>query len=212
MHAEPIAIIAFAPANLAGVVALLRRCLPLENVTEELFTCKVLLDANFRREGALTARSPAGEIVGFVLAIAERGEPAPTLARRERGWITLFAVAPEWRRRGVGGLLFEKAETFLSSQGCASAWISPYGPGYWTPGVDEAAYPEAIAWLPHQGYHPASRPLSMAVDLTADWSPPEIPPRPNRGYPPPASPSCPSRPLTPCRFWYSSGGNSRRTG
>jgi len=169
MHDAPVTLAAFTPHDLEPAVKLLRRCLPLENVTVEQFARRVLLDPNFDRGGAIVARSRGGEIVGFVLAMAMKDPSAEAPEKGGRGYITLFAAAPDARGQGVGGSLLSAAETWLAERGCSSVWISPYAPGYWTPGIDEAAYPEAVAWLHKRGYATVSRPLSMAVDLDTEW-------------------------------------------
>src|SRR5262249_56445602 len=119
------------------------------------------------------ARRESGEVLGFLLALV-RGRPledAP--ADQERGWITLFGVAPPARHQGVGTALMTAAERWLRDRSRADVWISPYAPNYWTPGVDEAAYPEALAFLRRRGYETAYRPLSMEVSLGGDWRAPE---------------------------------------
>lgn len=163
---------AFAPRDLQSVMALLRTCLPLEPITVESFTRRVLLDPNFDPTGALVLRGTEGDAIGFVLAMAIDGNKSRPSSEGGRGWITLFAVSPGARRQGLGSRLFEAAESYLAGRGCTSVWIAPYGPGYWIPGVDEAAYPEAVSWLPRRGYAVVTRPLAMEVALGADWSAP----------------------------------------
>jgi mycothiol synthase len=155
------------------VLRLLKRNLPKESITEESFTRKVLLDPNFDPNGALTAFDVYGEAVGFLLALRRRRPLEDGAVDTDRGWITLFAVPESARRQGVGTLLFDHAEAWLRQQGCATVLISPYAPNYWTPGVDEAAYPEAAPFLHKRGYTTVSRPLSMEVALTAQWDVPE---------------------------------------
>ena len=144
--------------------------MPREGITVEDFARRVLLDPNFERGGALVARMADKSLAGFVLAIAPRSHAART--EPCRGWITLIAVAPSARHQGIGGRLLAAAEAYLIGRGCASIAISPYGPGYWIPGVDEAAYPEALGWLYRRGYAALSRPLAMEVALSPDWVPP----------------------------------------
>jgi GNAT superfamily N-acetyltransferase len=159
--------------DLAAVVALLQATLPAEPITERSFARKVLLDPNFDPAGALVARLPPGEIIGFLLALARQRTLEEAPSDGERGWLTLFAVAPSARRQGVGTALLTAAEEWLRAQNRATVWVSPYAPNYWTPGVDEAAYPEALAFLQRRGYETSSRPLSMEVSLAEGWRAPE---------------------------------------
>ena len=164
MDVESLRISEFTPVDLPPVIALLDECMPLEQITIERFTRKVLLDPNFDVRGAQTAREPDGAAVGFVLAIAP--ETASEGGTDLRGYVTLIGVARRLQGRGLGAELLRGAETYLASRGCTSISISAYGPGYWIPGVDPAAYPEALEWLVKRGYSISSRPLSMESDLT----------------------------------------------
>lgn len=159
--------------DLPAVVALLQSVLFLEPMTEAAFARKVLLDPNFDPAGAFVARSVKGTVIGFVLALVRHRPLEDGVDDRERGWITLLGVARAFQRQGVGTALLECAERWLSAQGRTEIWISPYAPHYWTPGVDEAAYPEAILFLRQRGYQVAYRPLSMDLSLVG-WSVPEV--------------------------------------
>ena len=170
INAPPIS--PFTGSDLASVLRLLRRALPREPIAEASFTRKVLLDPNFDATGALTASDASGETVGFLLALARRRPLEDGPADTDRGWITLFAVAEETRRQGIGTALFDRAEAWLWQRGCQAVWISPYAPNYWTPGVDEAAYPDALAFLHGRGYETLARPLSMEAALSAGWETP----------------------------------------
>src|SRR5688500_15386293 len=132
------------------VVEMLQRCLVADAMTPALFTRKVLLDPNFEIDGAVTARV-GEELAGFLLAIARRRPLEDGPDDTERGWITLFAVSPAFRRRGIGSALLAQGIGYVKSRGCKSVAISPYAPNYWAPGVDEAAYPEAISFLEKHG-------------------------------------------------------------
>ncbi len=160
----------FAPKDVSGVVALLSSCMPREGIGEQKFVRQVLLDANFRREGAFVARD-GDRVVGFMLAIARQVplENAPSDA--ERGYITLFGVAPEYQRQGIASQMLERAEAYLKSQGRKLVMISSYAPGYFIPGVDVNAYPAALSFLKKHGYSEVYRPLAMETSL----GPREIP-------------------------------------
>jgi GNAT superfamily N-acetyltransferase len=68
-------------------------------------------------------------------------------------------------------------EDYFASRDCRTAIVSGYAPGYFVPGVDPVAYPEALALLEKLGYKEVYRPLSMDSDLvrlrTPDWLPPK---------------------------------------
>src|SRR4051812_2242602 len=73
----------FCPTDLAGVLHLLADAMPADPISETRFTRQVLLDINFRAEGAPVA-TLGGKIVGFALAIARQAplENAPNDADR----------------------------------------------------------------------------------------------------------------------------------
>ena len=151
-------------SELAGVLPLLDDSLRRDPISESVFTRKVLLDPNFRAEGALVA-SCDGEVAGFCLAIARQTplENAPT--DLDRGYITLIAVRSDLQRQGIGGELLEHAEAYLRSQDRTTALISPYSPGYFTPGVDPEAYAPAISFFARHGYRELYRAISMKTSL-----------------------------------------------
>ena len=119
----------FAASDFQSVIDLLRKALPCEEITPERFTARVLLDPNFRSEGALIARSDKNEIVGFLYAVRRRTPLEDAPPEPDRGWIVLFGVEPGHRRKGVGAMLFDQGEAYLRSAGCLSVSISPYAPG-----------------------------------------------------------------------------------
>ncbi len=153
------------------VVELLTRCLHSDPMSPALFTRKVLLDPNFDTDGAPVARV-GDEIAGFLLAVKRKRPLEDGPDDSDRGWITLFGVAESHRRRGIGTALLAHGLEYLGTHGCKTVAVSPYAPNYWTPGVDEAAYPEAIAFLENHGFRTVSRPMSMDTRLVGGWSVP----------------------------------------
>ncbi|MHB0912013.1 MAG: GNAT family N-acetyltransferase [Armatimonadota bacterium] len=140
----------FRPEDAASVVELLGRELHADRIAPADFAERVLSDPLFRSEAAPVAVE--GGVVGFMLGIAAG----------DRGFITLMAVDSRFQRRGVGSLLLARA---LDALGSSSVWVSPYPAGYFCPGIDETAYPEAIRFLEARGFSTYSRPLSMEASL-----------------------------------------------
>lgn len=145
--------------------------MPADPISESRFTRQVLLDPNFKTQGAPVAVR-GGKIVGICLAIARQQplENAPPDA--DRGYITLLAVAPPNQRQGVGAQLLAFAENYLKSQARTTVMVSSYAPGYFIPGVDVNAYAGALQFLKKHGYAEVYRPLAMETSLW-NWS---IPP------------------------------------
>jgi GNAT superfamily N-acetyltransferase len=138
----------------------LARALSNEGIDFRRYIRQVVLDPNFDPAGALLARSE-NVYAGFALAIARRVPLENAPMDSDRGYVTLFGVRPDERGKGVGTRLLQSAEHFLKIRGRSQIWISPYAPGYFTPGVDVAAYADGLRFLKHRGYEEAYRPLSM---------------------------------------------------
>src|SRR5688572_12010150 len=131
-----IAVRPFMPNDMPAVLDVLARAMPVDPISEGRFTRQVLLDPNFRTEGAIVAQRE-GRVVGFCLAIARQVplENAPSDA--DRGYVTLIAVRPEEQRRGVGSAMLVAAEAYLASQNRSLVMVSSYAPGYFIPGVED---------------------------------------------------------------------------
>jgi ribosomal protein S18 acetylase RimI-like enzyme len=157
--------------DLQEVLGVLARAMPQDPISPARFTSQVLLDPNFRAEGALVARR--GEAVtGFCLAIARQVplENAPPDA--DRGYVTLIGVRPDCQRQGIGSALLTRAEAYLRAQGRSAVLVSPYALGYFIPGVDVAAYAAGLAFFLRHGYREVYRPIAMEAPLW-DWTLPE---------------------------------------
>ncbi len=132
---------------------------------------KVLLDPNFDREWLLVAEVE-GRLAGFCLCLIRRVPMEGGSLEPERGWITAFGVAPEFRRHGLGSALLDRALELFRSAGRAEVAIAPYVPNYFVPGVDEEHYAEGLAFLRRRGFEAVSRPLSMDASIVLfDYAP-----------------------------------------
>lgn len=154
----------FEATDLAGVLSVLAAAMPADPIAEARFTRQVLLDPNFRAEGAPVALR-GGTIAGFCLSIARNTPLENAASDPDRGYVTLIAVAPGAQRQGVGTRLLEHAERYLKSQGRSLVMVSSYAPGYFIPGVDINAYPVALQFLKKHGYAEVYRPLAMERSL-----------------------------------------------
>lgn len=157
---------AFAPDDLTGVLDVLAGAMPADPVSEAKFVRQVLLDHNFRADGAIVARD-GGRVVGFCLSIARQVPLENAPMDSDRGYITLFGVLPELQRRGIGSAMLERAEAYLRAQGRNIVMISPYAPGYFICGVDVNAYAAGLQFFTKHGFAEVYRPISMEAPL---WS------------------------------------------
>jgi mycothiol synthase len=157
----------------AALLALWHAVLPLDPINAAVFRTRVLLDPNFQPAGLLLAEE-AGEVLAFVLSIRRQVPLFGQGLEPEQSWITAFGVHPARRRQGIGRELLATALARLAGTGCRKVSISPYTPNYFIPGVDVAAYPEAVQFLTALGWRVVSQPIAMQVDLTGFQVPPAI--------------------------------------
>ena len=154
----------FRPHDLSGVLRVLAQAMHADAISEQRFVRQVLLDANFRAEGAPVAVR-GDDVIGFCLAIARQTplENAPPDA--DRGYVTLIGVLPAEQGRGVGSQLLAAAEAYLREQGRKLVMVSSYAPGYFIPGVDVNAYPRGLSFFTKHGYKEVIRPVAMQTSL-----------------------------------------------
>jgi mycothiol synthase len=149
----------------AALIALWNAAMTHDRITPTVFRTRVLLDLNFNPEGLLVAECE-GRLVGFVLSLARQVPQFLDGLQPDTSWITAFGVDPEFRGRGIGRALFERALARLAGLGKKEVLISPYTPNYFIPGVDVAAYTAAIAFLHAGGWQTRDEPISMRVETT----------------------------------------------
>ena len=150
---------------------LLLSSLPAERIGLEDLTRKILLDPNLAEEGSISAFS-GSELIGYCLAITRQVPLENAPLDVDRGFITLLAVHPRFRRQGVGSSLLGAAEQFLVSTKRTSCWISPYAPNYFVPGVD-VSYDAGLQFLGTYGFASVFEAISMGLPLTGELREPE---------------------------------------
>lgn len=162
----------YQPDDFSEVLSVLDRCLFEDPINSETFQRKVLLDQNYNPRGTLVAVAD-GKVVGFALGMVRRHKIEDSVPDFDRSWITIIAVDEPYRRQGIGTRFVEMLETYFKDSKCTSNWVASYAPNYFIPGVDIAAYPEALEFFKKLGWKEVYRPLAMDADLvhlkTPDW-------------------------------------------
>src|SRR5262245_52416656 len=141
----------YQPEEMDPVLRVLAEAMAHDPIPAARFIQQVLLDANFRVEGALVARAE-GQVAGFCLAIARQVPMENAPPDGERGYVTLIGVSPSHQRRGIGSRLLIEAEAYLRAQGRTVVTVAPYAPGYFLPGVDVEAYASGLEFFLKHGY------------------------------------------------------------
>lgn len=157
----------------AALVELWNLTMSHDRINEPVLRTRVLLDPNFDPDGLLVAEE-GGALRGFVLSIARQAPLYQQGLEPDLGWITAFGVHVEHRRQGIGRRLFDAGLARLAGMGRERVLISPYTPNYFIPGVDVAAYADAMAFLQATGWQRVAEPISMRAELTGLQIPPEI--------------------------------------
>ncbi len=157
----------------AALIELWNAAMAHDPITAAVYRVKVLLDLNFNPEGLLVAEI-GGRLGGFVLSLARQVPQFLDGLQPETGWITAFGVAPDLRRRGIGRALFARVLERLAGMGKREVLIAPYTPNYFIPGVDQAAYGDALAFLHAGGWQTLYEPISMHAETTGLQIPLEV--------------------------------------
>jgi len=144
--------------------------LPNEALPAARLIQQIVLDPNFCPALAPVARDPAGQVVGFAVGWHRQVPLENAADDRDRGYITLFGVGEADRGQGIGVRLFAHIEAELVQLNVKKLSLSPYAPGYITPGVDEDRYPTAGSFLIRRGYVRGPEALAMEVPL---WQVPD---------------------------------------
>ena len=165
MDAKKILIRSYQDSDVTSLIKCWNESLPYDTIGTQVFIRKVLCDGNFNPEGLLVAAGPDTKIVGFVLAIVRRTPIFGTDLEPTNGWITAFAVRPQWRRQGIGRALFEAAEGFFRTHSREEISFSPYGPNYFVPGIDAEHYPEGAAFLRAMGFERVYSCVAMDISI-----------------------------------------------
>lgn len=162
----------YEPNDYVTVLSLLDRAITEDPINSEYFQRKVLLDQNYNPRGTLVACAD-GKIVGFALGMVRRHKIEDMAPDFDRSWITVLAVDEAYRRQGIATRLVQALEAYFKDNNCNVTWVASYAPNYFIPGVDVAAYPEALEFFKKMGYAEVYRPLAMDADLvhlkTPDW-------------------------------------------
>lgn len=151
-------------ARLAELTAL---AMPLDAVDEDWLAEYVLLEPSFDPSGLMVAEHEDG-VVGFVYAV-----PAAA-ADHGGGYLTLGCVHPDFRRRGIGTELLDRAVAYLDRHGAEWVNFAAYPPAYFVPGLDAEAYPGAARIFERAGFRRLYQAVAMRLDLLDYVRPAEI--------------------------------------
>jgi ribosomal protein S18 acetylase RimI-like enzyme len=139
---DPAAIRAYRPSDHDRITALWRAVFP---------------DAPARNDPELDIQRKAGVQPELFLVACVETEIAGTCMAGfdgHRGWVHLVAVAPRFRRRGIGAALMSRAEALLAERGCPKLNLQV-----------RASSPEAVGFYERLGFAVEER-ISMGKVLS----------------------------------------------
>lgn len=157
-------IIQYTQAYEQEIVDLWNRNLYADTLTVTKFRKQALFDVNFDPRFCYIAMEEE-KPVGFLLGMRRKFPYLERGLEPDRGWIVAMFVDRDFRRRGIGRALAERAEADLRADGAKNITLSAYSPGYFFPGVDGDNYPEAVPFFESLGYEPGKKDYSMCKDL-----------------------------------------------
>ena len=124
-----------------SIVQLWNQCCTKDLITIEQFRKKILFDENFDSELCWIAIEE-NSAIGFLLAIKRKFPYLERGLEKERGWISVMFVSPDYQRQGIGNALLKIAEEKLVSLGVNEITLAAYSPNYFFSGIDEENYSE----------------------------------------------------------------------
>lgn len=129
-----------------------------------------LLRRLFLAEPGLTSAYHLALVEGGALAGAVLGSVRESPEGRFGG-ARLLAVAPELRRRGLGGRLLGELERRMAADGLVELRVGGVAPNYLWPGLDVRRHTSAYCLLLGRGYARSGEAVNMELDLAArDWA------------------------------------------
>jgi ribosomal protein S18 acetylase RimI-like enzyme len=121
------------PHDRVASMALLRASLLPEDTSDETGLERLVWGS---KHGAapLVAATQGEELIGLIGGVV--AVPSATIQEEPTGYVTVLAVRPDRRRRGVGRALVSALESRLSACGAVQVWTGGSQPNYWWPGID----------------------------------------------------------------------------
>jgi GNAT superfamily N-acetyltransferase len=170
----PLSISPYSDAWRRELLDLWARSLPLDALTEDILETRVLLDENFDPGTFLLAHKD-GALAGFALGThAKRVPLGDADPNGDTCWITALGIHPSSDLNAVGNELLKSLESRFRALGKRECRISPYPPGYFTPGIDVNAYASTLAFLRSNGYEIYHEALSMDAPIVLFTVPDKI--------------------------------------
>jgi len=147
------------------ILTLWAAALPLDAVTLNIFERKVLLDFN-REPDSLVVAVENSRLAGLALRLVLKKPIENVGLRPDDGFITVFGVHPDFRRRGIGTTLLENSIRWFKDKGRKNILIAPYTHNYFVPGIDKEAYADGVRLFQKFGFVEYSEAIAMDAPIS----------------------------------------------
>lgn len=157
-------------ADLPAVLDLCQRALPLDEFSLAALRRRLIDEPN-RNPSYQLCLWDGARLAGVMLGGTRRLHDGHTLLPHERlvGTLQLFAVDPDYRRRGLAAQLLVELERRMQAQGLSWLRFGNFAPSYFWPGID-VRYTPGLCLLLRHGFQRKGDAVNMEVDLLArDW-------------------------------------------
>ena len=128
------------------------------------FRKQALFDDNFDANLCYIALQE-DHVIGFIMATKRKFPYLERGLEPERGWINVMFVDEEYRHKGIGQQLLDKAENSLIELGVKNITLGAYSPNYFFWGVDPIHYSDATKFFEKNGYQALDLHYSMGKEL-----------------------------------------------
>ncbi len=147
----------FKESDIPNLLNFCNRNMEYDQFTEPLLREKILEDPAFSPELVLIYQENE-QIIGFVDGVTR------TIGDDKIGYVKLMAVEKEYRRKGIGTLLYQELEMKFKNLGMQKVRVYDVPFNYFMPGIDPR-YTPALAFFEMMGFQRFTDTTNMIVDL-----------------------------------------------
>lgn len=152
--------IQFIEDHIPAVAKLCRQALEKDIMPDFLLAEKTVLDPDFDSKLTYIVKSFQGDVIAFIMGVVrDRGT-------EKIGYIKLFCVHENFRRKGIGRILYNLIESEFKGRGIKKVRLFESWPNYYQPGIDPF-YTEAVCFFERMKFVRNGDTSNLTADLSA---------------------------------------------
>jgi len=160
--------------DMMSVRSLANRCLTRDAITDASLKRITFGDPNFS-SGLFVVALEHGEVIGCMLGVRRTKSPREVVeAQSGVGWLKLFLVSENHRRRGIATTMLGELERRFKEAGVEKIRVADFAGWTLFSGID-LMYEEAVAFLLSRGFSKVGEAVDYEVDLLDFHVPRRIP-------------------------------------